>query len=123
MPLEEDEKLFIDQWVENNRTLDGIIHWRDLISEVNSNLGKLRSENTLKNYWHLRRRCRKQKKVNYEPKITLEYENEKDTINLSNFKVEEEENIPPPPLNASQIEILCWVAGERHKRDFRHKYP
>jgi hypothetical protein len=120
LPLEENEKLFIVQWVENNRTSDGIIHWKDLINEVNSRFGKLRSENTLKNFWHLRRRSllKQEKQVNFESNITFEYEN----INSSLFNDEDEENIPPLPSSASRIEILCWVAGEQHKRDFPHKY-
>ncbi|GBB98181.1 hypothetical protein RclHR1_03160001 [Rhizophagus clarus] len=119
-PLEENEKSFIVQWVENNRTSDGIIHWKDLITEVKKNFGKLRSENTLKNFWHLRNRSilKQKKEVNYENNITFEYENVK-YINSSNFK---DENISFLPSNASRIEILCWVAEEQHKRDFPHKY-
>ncbi|CAB4383692.1 unnamed protein product [Rhizophagus irregularis] len=121
MPLEDNEKLFIVQWVENNRTSDGIIHWKDLIKEVESKFGKLRSENTLKNFWHLRRRSlsKQFKEVNYdEPNITFEYENLIKEDNLSLFKNKDEENISPLPSDASRIEILCWVASEQHKRDF-----
>lgn len=121
MPLEDNEKLFIVQWVENNRTSDGIIHWKDLIKEVESKFGKLRSENTLKNFWHLRRRSlsKQFKEVNYdEPNITFEYENLIKDDNLSLFKNKDEENISPLPSDASRIEILCWVASEQHKRDF-----
>ncbi|RIA82003.1 hypothetical protein C1645_809818 [Glomus cerebriforme] len=116
-PLDEDEKLFIVQWVENNKTPYGIIHWRDLINEVKNNFGKLRSENTLKNFWHLRRRSLNQKKVNYDSKLPSNYVNEKD-IYLFHFKKDDDENIPSIPLNANPLEILCSVAEELYKRDF-----
>lgn len=124
MPLEDDEKSFIVQWVENNRTSDGIIHWKDLIKEVESKFEKLRSENTLKNFWHLRKRSlsKQYKEVNYEPIITFKYENLTKDDNLSLFKNKDEENIPSLPSNASRIEILCWVASEQHKLEFPYKY-
>ncbi|GBB98182.1 hypothetical protein RclHR1_03160002 [Rhizophagus clarus] len=92
-------------------------------NEVKSKFGKLRSENTLKNFWHLRNRSllKQKKEVNHELNITFEYENA-NNINPSYFKEKDEENVPPLLSNASRIEILCWVAEEQYKRDFPHKY-
>jgi hypothetical protein len=57
--LDEQEKLFIMQWVENNRTPNGGIKWKHLICEIERNFRKLRSQNMVKNYWHSR--CRREK--------------------------------------------------------------
>jgi hypothetical protein len=54
--LDDDEKSFIIQWVENNQEPNGTIHWKDLINEIEHNFGKLRSENAIKNFWNQRRK-------------------------------------------------------------------
>ncbi|RIA80348.1 hypothetical protein C1645_838868 [Glomus cerebriforme] len=54
-PLSNDEKEFITQWVKENQEPNGTIHWRDLIPEMEYQLGKLHSENKIKNFWYPRR--------------------------------------------------------------------
>ncbi|RIA81064.1 hypothetical protein C1645_837569 [Glomus cerebriforme] len=100
-PLNEDEKSFIIQWVENNKTPDDPkIHWKILISEIEKKFGKLRSENMVKNFWNLRNRKsgnKQHKNINYD-------KNKKDIVSP-----------PLPPLhplednistNAKLLEIL-----------------
>jgi len=129
-PLDDNEKSFIIQWVERNPPREHKINWKSLIPVMNKEFGKLRSEDAVKNYWNLTLRKRskeslklkagneqQQKEVDYEPNITFEYENEKDFRSPPPL-FENEENILPPSSNASPIEILCWVAEVKYKRDF-----
>ncbi|RIA79861.1 hypothetical protein C1645_882475 [Glomus cerebriforme] len=59
-PLDEAEKSFIIQWVEANKTTStSTIHWKDLISVMKDQFGKLRSENKIKNFWYPKQRSLK----------------------------------------------------------------
>lgn len=51
-----------------------------------------------------------QKEVGYKPKD--------DFKDVPPSLFENEENIPPPPSNADSMEILCWVAEVKYKREF-----
>ncbi|GBB83967.1 hypothetical protein RclHR1_10600004 [Rhizophagus clarus] len=51
-PLDKTEETFIIQWIKNNQTLYGKIYWKELVSAMKEQFGKLRSENKLKNYWY-----------------------------------------------------------------------
>ena len=73
--LNEDEKLFIIQWVENNKESDGKIHWNNLISDIKSEFGgKKYSENRVKNFWYLEQR--------------IQVKNDLPSITFSSSKVE-----------------------------------
>ncbi|RIA88333.1 kinase-like domain-containing protein [Glomus cerebriforme] len=51
-PLNEYEKSFIIQWVENNKADYPLIPWKILISAMKDEFGNLRSENMVKNFWY-----------------------------------------------------------------------
>ncbi|CAG8734560.1 uncharacterized protein OCT59_018891 [Rhizophagus irregularis] len=60
-PLDEEEKSFINKWVENYKSQNPSadkIPWSKLILVMKEEFGKLRSENKVKNYWHPQQRQR-----------------------------------------------------------------
>ncbi|GBB98184.1 hypothetical protein RclHR1_03160004 [Rhizophagus clarus] len=113
--LDDEEKLFIIQWVESTPRGD-IINWKKLIPMMNDKFGKLRSESMVKNFWNLRKRSQESNKSK------TENENSRKRKRSSKLKTKDEqqqkkvcrelnitfeyENIFPPPLNANSLEIL-----------------
>lgn len=54
-PFEEEEIIFIIQWIETNQiTQNDTTSWKDLIHVFECRFGKLRSDNKLKNFWNSR---------------------------------------------------------------------
>src|SRR4051812_39400180 len=55
-PFEEEEAIFIIQWIEKNQSPNGSICWKELIHEVECRFNRLRSKNKFKNFWYSRKR-------------------------------------------------------------------
>jgi len=135
--LDENKKSFIIQWVENNKESDGKIHWKRLISNIESKFGgKTYSENRVKNFWYLKQRSQVK---NGPPSITFsssKVENEvinrpPEEVIIPLYKVfitpppeEENEDIisSPSPYEYEEYEtpfqVLCKAANYMHDLDF-----
>ncbi|GBC03195.1 hypothetical protein RclHR1_05000008 [Rhizophagus clarus] len=132
-PLGDDEKAFIVQWVESTQRGD-MINWRKLIPLMKIEFGKLRTENMVKNFWNLRKRCNNKSKAENgnsrkrskrSPKSKAKDERRQHEYNIAFEKDikslltngennlssplntnEENKNIHSPLSNASSMEII-----------------
>ncbi|RIA81948.1 hypothetical protein C1645_836147 [Glomus cerebriforme] len=139
--LSEEEKLFIDEWVENNRTESGKIQWTKLADEIERIFDEKRSDNMLKNYWNA-----EQRKLSKSSKVNEDNENEDESVSSSedvNMNQSSPEITESTPMNEFPYEVineptrldtlssvaakqpkiesfdtLCFAAAVRYKQDF-----
>ena len=55
-PLSNEEKDYIDFWVETNQKDDGTIHWKDCQQDMEIVFHKFHSTNKIKNSWNSKRK-------------------------------------------------------------------
>jgi hypothetical protein len=94
-PLDKEEEIFVVQWIKNNQKASGKIYWKELVSAMKGQFGKLRSENKLKNYWYSRK----------GQLLSTSSDDRSQDCNM--LPSQDDDDIPP---NASRMEILCHEA-------------
>ncbi|RIA88338.1 kinase-like domain-containing protein [Glomus cerebriforme] len=131
-PLSKEEKLFIAKWVKNHRTPSGKIHWTKLVSVIERRFGKLRSDNSLKNFWTAEKRklSSSSKDIEDDESVLSSEDNEEDDDiflssedNENNNDASSFEDVyvsrgTPKVTEVTRMDILCFVAAERYKQDY-----